>query len=238
MKGFIYLVVISFFVLATACKKQKADTIKAFSLSEFDTLQLESVFEVYLIQGNTNSIKLVGAQQIVENVSIEILNNTLKVSNAYKGNWLHPSNNKIKLYITVNQISKIIASESCQIKSLNALIGNEIGLIMSSKYNSAELELDCKTFYYWNNFPCGGQIKLSGNTNELKIWNVALMAIDARELKADIVSVSNSSKGDCKVTCSQKISYKITGSGNIYLKGNPSLIEKIEESSSGKLIIE
>jgi hypothetical protein len=238
MKSVISIVIISFFVLATGCRKQKGNTSKVFSLAEFDTLKMESVFEVYLIQGNTNSMKLEGAKQIVENVSIEILNNTLKIRNAYKSNWLHPSNNKIKLYITVNQISKIVASESCQIRTLNALIGNEIGLIMASKYNSAELELDCKTFYYWNNFPCGGQIKLSGKTNELKIWNVALMAIDAKYLEAENVLISNTSKGDCKVTCRKQISYKIAGTGNIYLNGNPPIIEKIEESSSGKLILE
>ncbi len=215
-----------------------ANTSKISDLLEFDTLQLQSVFEVILIQGTENNIKLEGASKIIDAVDFKIINNTLTIKNDFKHNWLHPKNNKVKLYITVNQISKIIATETCDIKSLNALTGNEIGLLMASKYNAADLELDCKTFYYWNNFPCGGQIKLKGKVNELKIWNVALMAIDARDLNTNFALVSNASKGDCSVNCSQKLTYKITGSGNIKVRGNPTQIEKQEGSDSGRLIFE
>ncbi len=238
MKVIIHTIFISVLLLIMACKKQMANTSKISDLLEFDTLQLQSVFEVFLIQGTENNIKIEGAGKIIDAVDFKIINNTLTIKNDFKHNWLYPKNNKVKLYITVNQISKIIATETCDIKSLNALTGNEIGLLMASKYNAADLELACNTFYYWNNFPCGGQIRLKGKVNELKIWNVALMAIDAQALTTNFALVTNASKGDIKVNCTQKLTYKITGSGNIFLKGNPSQIDKIEESASGRLIIE
>jgi hypothetical protein len=215
-----------------------AQSSKEIALEDFDTLTLNSVFEVYLIQGTENKIKLEGAENILKKVEINNSNKTLKLINTYKANWLHPSNNKIKIYLTIKNIRRINANETCNIQSMNTIIGNEIGVVLTSKYNQANLDLDCNTFYYWNNFPTGGNVKLSGKTKELKILNVALMAIDARDLVADYVSITNTSKGDCKVTCRQRISYKIAGTGNIYLNGNPSLIEKIEGSSTGKLIIE
>jgi hypothetical protein len=207
-------------------------------LGEFDSLELNSVFDVYLIQGTENSIKIEGAKKILENIDYTITNNTLTIINNYKGNWIHPKNNKIKLTITVNQISKISANETCNIKTVNTLISDEIGLILTSKLNEATLDIQCNTFYYWNNFPCGGRIKLSGTTNELKLWNVALMAIDAYELIANNVLIDNASKGDCKVNASQSLTYSIKGEGNIYVKGNPATIVKVEESSTGKLIVE
>lgn len=208
------------------------------SLEEFDTLTLNSVFEVHLIQGTENKIRMEGAKKIVENITVSIENNTLHLENNYHGNWMHPSKNKVKLFITVNQISRINANETCNILSDNTLTGDEIGLVMTSKLNEAALDVNCNSFYYWNNFPCGGRIKISGNTNDLKIWNVALMAVDASALIANYVTVDNASKGDCKVTSLQALTYKITGEGNLYVKGNPSEIMKIEESSTGKLILE
>jgi hypothetical protein len=208
------------------------------SLAEFDTITFNSAFEVYLIQGNENIIKIEGAEKIIKKVDFSISNNTLILKNNFKGSWLYPNKNKIKLYITVNRLSRIKALETCNIQTMNTLIGTEIGLVMASKLNEATLDVNCNTFYYWNNFPCGGKIKLSGIVNELKIWNIALMAVDAKDLVSNYVLISNSSKGDCKVNCLQYLTYSILGEGNIYLYGNPQTIVKVEESSTGKLIIQ
>lgn len=224
-------------VNASCSKSMEQQTIET-PLAEFDSLVLNSVFDVYLVQGTENSIKLEGAKKILENIDYTIANNTLTIKNNYKGNWIHPKNNKIKLTITVNQISLISANETCNIKTVNTLIGDEIGLVLTSKLNEATLDVNCNTFYYWNNFPCGGRIKLSGNTTELKLWNVALMAIDAYDLIANTVLIDNASKGDCKVYSTQSLTYSIKGEGNIYVKGNPSTIVKVEESSTGELILE
>jgi hypothetical protein len=100
------------------------------------------------------------------------------------------------------------------------------------------LDLDCETFYFWNNFPCGGKVTLSGNTNILKIWNVALMAVDASKLHTSTALIENASKGDCKIFSTQSVTYTLTGEGNLYVKGNPAEIIKMEESSTGTLILE
>lgn len=208
------------------------------SLDEFDTLTINSVFEVHLIQGTTNSIKLEGAKKILGKINYTVENNKLTIENTFNGNWMHPAKNKIKIYLTVNNLCRINVYETCNIVTDNTLTGDEIGLVMASKLNEATLDLNCNTFYYWNNFPCGGKITLRGTTNQLKIWNVALMAVDASALIANHVEVDNASKGDCKVTSLLNLTYKISGEGNLYLKGNPPSIVKIEESSTGKLILE
>ena len=158
--------------------------------------------------------------------------------NNFKGNWIYPKKNKITVKLTVNNLSRINANETCNIRTLNTLTGNEIGLVMTSKLNEATFAVDCNSFYFWNNFPCGGKINLSGTTNELKLWNVALMSVDAKNLVSNVVSIENSSKGDCRINCIQKLTYSIKGEGNIYLSGDPTELLKIEETSTGKLIYE
>jgi hypothetical protein len=208
------------------------------ALEEFDTLTLNSVFNVELIQGTTNSISIEGAEKIIEKVDFNIENNTLTLLNNFKGNWIYPKKNKITVKLTVNNLSRINANETCNIRTLNTLTGNEIGLVMTSKLNEATFTVDCNSFYFWNNFPCGGKINLSGSTNELKIWNVALMSVDAKNLVSNVVSIENSSKGDCRINCIQKLTYSIKGEGNIFLTGDPTELLKIEETSTGKLIYE
>ena len=208
------------------------------SLNEFDSIQFNSVFDVTLIQDTFNAIKIVGADKILKKITIKIENNTLTLHNDYHGKWMHPQHNKIKIYLTVNKVNFIQANETCNIKTSNTLVTDDLLVILSSKLNEATLDLNCNRFSYWDNFPCGGKLTLSGNTDKLAIWNGALMAVDAYQLNANDVYCENQSKGSCKIKSLQLFKYKIKGEGNIYLTGNPSTIVDEEDNAKGELIIE
>jgi hypothetical protein len=231
---FIFLALL--LVLCAQCTKEKKTEMVQLSISEFDTLTLNSVFDVYLIQGDSNHITLEGNPKILEKVRAEVTNNTLNVYNDFSGKWLHPSNNHIKLTITTNGLTRINSGETCNIQTLNTLTGNEIGIVMTSKLNQATLDINCNSFYFWNNFPCGGKLTLRGNTHELKIWSVALMAVDAKGLNADIATLDNKSKGEITATVTQFVHYRIGGKGNIQLWGNAPQVVDLGSDGDGKLI--
>jgi len=224
-------------LLLFSCKKHEPITTE-HSVSEFDTLVLSDVFDVNLIQGTENSVKITGSKQFIDDVSWENKDNTLTIYNNAKHKWLHPKTNKINLEITVNGLSKIVANETCTIKSTNTLIADELGLILKSKLNHAALDISCNTFYYWNNFPCGGTVDLRGNCQKLKVWNYALMQINASELHASTALIENYSKGDVRVWCTDTISYKINGSGGIRVKGSPSTQLNLGGTGNGLFTLE
>jgi hypothetical protein len=236
MNKLTFIIAILSMLTLASCKKSMEEVSVQKSLDEFDTLTVNSVFEVHITQGTENSIRLEGSKKIIEDVQFNVENNTLTLNNNFKGNWLYPKKNKIVVHLTTNGLCRINANETSNIRTTNALTGNEIGLVMTSKLNEANLEVDCNSFYFWNNFPCGGKVILKGDTYELKVWNYALMAVEATDLVSQVATIENNSKGDCKIQCLSKLTYSILGSGNIYLTGNPPEIIKIEESSTGQLI--
>lgn len=231
-----YILFSSFLLLLLSCKKEFTSLTKTYELDHFDTLTLNSVFDVQLIQDTVNVIELTGAARILEKVTIENNNGHLKLKNTYRGKFLHPKNNKINIRLHTDGIRFIKANETCFIHNVTPLTGDEIGLVMAGKLNEANLVINCRTFYYWNNFPCGGRITLSGAVNSLKIWNYALMAIDAKGLICQHALVENSSKGDCWVNCLEQLTCAIRGNGHIYLWGNPPSVTITEQNSMGKLI--
>lgn len=233
---FISLVILAF--MNASCEKSMQIVSLQHELLEFDTVTFNSVFEVTLKQDTFNQLKIEGADKIVKDITFEISNGHLTLKNNFKGNWVYPKNNKIKILLTTNGLSRINANETCNIQSINTLTGNEIGLVMTSKLNEAALKVNCNSFYYWNNFPCGGKITLSGNANELKLWNVALMQVDAAALLCNVARIENASKGACSINCVQKLVYSITGEGNIYASGHPTEIVPMEMTSSGQLILQ
>jgi len=225
-------------LVVLSCQKKNELVIVNKSLEEFDTLVLHDVFDVELTQGTTNSISIETSEKFQEKITLKIKDKQLDIENNNKALWLNPRTNKVKLRITTNGLNKIIANETCTISSTNELTGNELGLVLKSKLNHANLKLNCDIFYYWNNFPCGGKLDLAGNCKELKLWNCALMAVDASALSSEKVIVENSSKGKIQVQCSSALFYAITGEGDILVKGNPSFIKDLGSNGKGRLIFE
>jgi hypothetical protein len=227
---------ILFFAALFSCQKEELSQSQA--LGYFDKINFESYFDVELIQGNETKIVYIGSEKAVKNLSITVEDSVLTLKNTSNWLWLNPDKNKMKLKITFQDLKQLNVYESCEIFSKDTLTGDELGVIFASKLNNANLKLNYNTFFYYNNHPCGGKLTLSGSCNYLKIWNYALMQVDASELNSHLVTIDNYSKGDCKVKTPNWIEYAIYGEGNIYCYGNPTQVVAKNSSTKGKFYLE
>lgn len=219
-----------------SCEKEDLNEKRSARLLFFNKVELNSSFEVYLKEDSIFSIEIVGHEKVIEDVDYYIEDSILKIRNNSKYKWTKPSKNRVRLYLSSTGLKELHANETSKIETINPITSDEFGLILKNKTNEATLDLDCRAFYYWNNFPCGGRLTLRGNVEELKIWNFAIMSVDAKDLTANYAIVENSSKGDIWVNVIEKFEYSIKGTGDIHLLGNPPLIIENEKMSSGKLI--
>ena len=205
-------------------------------MQPFDHVELNHSFRVYLREDSIHSVEIVGIAKAVEEVTYEVSDGILTLDNEQSSKWTNPGNNVIELYITAPALRRVVANVANDIHTLTPITSWEFVLIMKGKVNEANLELACNSFAYWNAFPCGGKVTLTGRTDVLILFNFALMSIDAKELTTRRAKVENSSKGDCAVRVTDKLEYSITGIGDIHLYGGPNEILPGEISSSGQLI--
>ena len=225
------------FLVLMSCSKNELITGDESVTPAFSEIILNSSFDVELTQDTTYSIRFEAAEEFFPSLKYEIIDSVLYVDADPSPRWRYPEAPKPKVYITSNRPKLVKAQETCNITSSNAIISDEFGLIMASKLNNADLELNCGVFYYWNNHPCGGRIHLRGRSQQLKIWNYAIMAVDASDCESAYVLVENYSKGNVRVWATDKFEYRLSGSGNIELKGNPTIISEIDAADgAGKLI--
>jgi len=240
----LHIIILSF-ILLNSCQKAKdcfSNSGKEITieqkLANFDSLYIENVFEVELIQDTINSISIKGHEAFVNSTNFKIENNTLIIDNNHKCKFSKPKTNSVLINIHVKRISFIRLDGSSKIFSKNELTNfNEIGLVATSKYNDADLIVNSQVFYFWNNHLNGGKIKVKGNVETLKLWNTSLASVDASNLISKNVLVENNSKGDCKVRVSNKLDCKITGTGNVYYFGMPNTIVYNDSLSiGGKLL--
>jgi len=219
-----------------ACSPELHEKEKFQRLDLFETIELNSTFQVYLIQDTSYSIRIEADKNVLENIDIQLNNGVLKISNHSSWKWLHPTTNAVKLYITSNQLKLIRVNETCHIETINPIHSKDLGMIMSSKLNEANLALQCSVFYMYNNHPTGGKVTVSGTTDRFKVWTTALMQVDARNLLANVALVDQSSKGDVHVRCTETLVYSIHNIGNIYYYGKPNKFDFQGDTGKGELI--
>jgi len=203
----------------------------------FEILTLDDRFDVILTQDTIESILISGDPKMIRKVDWHIENKELHIESSFKNAWMKPGKNRITLHISVKNLKRINVNQTCDISCSNELTCPELGIITTGKMSVANLKLNCNSFYTWNNFPCGGKLTLSGSVNQLKLWNYALMQIDAIDLTSNEAYIENYSKGSIKTTITNALTYKINGEGDIYLQGNPPTIVKISEENTGKLVL-
>lgn len=235
-KIYLYLILIVT-ISALSCRKDTKEDSKVFdNLGKFDEIELKSAFEVFLTQDTVYKVIVAGNTKMIENISVEVENNILRLKDNNHNKWLNPRKNKIRIYIHSDKPKKVTSFETCNVQTTNPIESNEFGLVTGSKLNMANLELNNNIFYFWNVHPCGGKITLKGKSNTLKLWNFAIMTVDAHNLETKYCIVENHSKGDCTVFVNDFLEYSIYGEGDINLYGNPSQIVLHDQTSTGRLI--
>jgi hypothetical protein len=234
--GFVALgILLGSWIYMTSCSINTDPYFSQLQLEPFDTLTLNSVFNVRLVQGDHYGVEVSGAQEVAETITFHIENKTLFVNNNDGPLWKHPRLEPPTIIITFITLRRMKVEETCNISSDNAITTDTFGITLGSKLNIAELKLNCHLFYYWNSSPVGGDLTLSGHSDFVRFYNGSLLSIDASQLITHDALIANGSQLDVHVYADQHLYYSITGTGNIYLTGDPAVIDAGPITSSGKL---
>lgn len=233
-KIFLY---ISLVLLNYNCKKDAQQILQAHELEPFNHIMLFDSFNTILHESDEFRIVIKAASSRQEFIKFSVTDSTLEVRNEKVAGWSNPSINEIELHIYSEPLSLVEVAESGLVSTANPITSEEFGIILKNKVNEANLELDCGTFYFWNNKPAGGRLTLTGQCGVLKVWSHALMSVDAKDLTCEVALIENKSKGTVEISPTQRLEYSILDVGDVFLFSNPTEIIEIENSGDGNLVL-
>jgi hypothetical protein len=220
-----------------SCKKDAQSIIQSYELEAFNHVVLFDSFNTILHESDEFRIEIKAAASRQEFIKFSVTDSTLEVRNEKVAGWSNPYINEIELHIYSEPLSLVEVAESGLVSTANPITSEEFGIILKNKVNEANLELDCGTFYFWNNEPAGGKLTLTGHCGVVKVWNHALMSVDAKHLTSEVALIENRSKGTVEVSPTQRLEYSILDVGDIFLFSNPTEIIEIENSGEGNLVL-
>lgn len=217
---FLLIAVLALTSIQTSCA-QKNVMSKKFNVSDFTSIETDIVGNIFFTQSNRTSVSAEGDKELVDNLTVTVVNNELKLSKKKNINRLFKNRKSQKLTVYVS---------SPQIRELEMDgVGN---VTMKGKVEEPQLEISSEGVgnFVANNLQCQkikvtsdgvGNVTLAGKTKEIKIDSDGVGNVHAEKMHAEDAYVTSDGVGNVTVFSTQSINARVSGVGNITYYGAP-----------------
>ncbi len=192
----------------------------------FNAVKVSSGIDVYLTQGQKESITVEADDNIHEYIVTEVRDNTLKV---YSKAIIRKAEAK-KVYVTIKDVEKISASSAGDVYGETLIKADKLSLSASS---AGDIKLKVEVTRLKCRISSSGDIDLEGVADELEADLSSAGDLKAYDLITRIADVSTSSAGDAWITVTEKLRARASSAGDIYYKGNPQQVDAHSSSAGG-----
>ncbi|WP_460218729.1 head GIN domain-containing protein [Psychroserpens sp. MEBiC05023] len=217
----IAIALLSFTVSQAQWKKIKGNgniTKENRSTSDYDTVKCAGSFDYILVAGTEGQITLEGESNLLQYVITEVKGGSLIIKTE-KGKNISPSRNKtIKVTIPFKDLDKVSLSGSGDLWNEDTITSNDLTVSLSG---SGDIVLDIQTKSVSGKVTGSGDVTLKGSTTDLKAGVTGSGDFHGFNLQATNTEVSVTGSGDAAVVCNGVLKARVTGSGDIEYRGNP-----------------
>lgn len=215
----IFLSTLLFAIIGNAQTKVKGNgkvITEERTTTQYDEINVSGFFDVVLVSGKEGVITIEGEENILPYVKVEVSGNVLKIYT--KESFNISAKKDIILTVPFEQISSVSLSGSGDITTKNTIVGTTFKAKLSG---SGDLNLDLKVTDLESSLSGSGDVVLIGNADNIVFKTSGSGDVDAIDLIAKKADVSISGSGDMKVNCTENLFARVSGSGDIFYKGEP-----------------
>ncbi len=200
------------------------------NISGFSEVKSDFSGDVYITQGSTYNVRIEAQQNIIDAMET-VLNDGILTLRGKSNTILRPDS-RIRIYVTMPNITGLIVSGSGNMSVQNTLNISDLYMKVSGSGNITVSKLDANSL----------DANISGS-GEINIWDGTVAnesvdiggsgSMDLSGLRATVGNIRISGSGDARVYVTNSLKVRISGSGNVYYRGTPTVDVSI--SGSGKL---
>ncbi|RZS90651.1 head GIN domain-containing protein [Aquimarina brevivitae] len=198
------------------------------TVNTYDRIKVKGALDVELVAGSEGTITLKGESNLLENIVTKVDNDQLKIY-VEKGRYLKSTKGKsLKIIVPFSTLNEVTLSGSGEVISKDVIKAKHFEGSLSG---SGELNLQIEAESVEGNLSGSGEIVLKGSCTDFNANLSGSGDIEAFELKASNADTVISGSGDIEVYATRFLKAIISGSGDIFYKGNPETTEKLVSGS-------
>jgi hypothetical protein len=240
MLRLIFLLCISF---SLSCKKENlCDCLKSTgritsetrSINAFENIEIQKDVSVILTQDSMYTVRIQGGENLIPLIGTEVKNNTLYIENRNTCRWVRDyEKQRIQVFVSMKYLRKINHYGTGNLSTAKPFNCDTLRLNI---WDSGSMELDVKAIQLIPAINSGvGDIRLRGSADLQYVYNGGTGWIYADECITRTMYLWNKGSGNTYIQVTDFLSSKIDGTGNVYYKGKPLIIES-KVGKYGKLI--
>jgi hypothetical protein len=193
---------------------------------DFTGIKVSSGIDVYLKQGNNESVSVEADQNLHEYILTEVRGGVLNVYSEY--NIRHAE--RMRVYVTMKEINSVKTTSAGDVIGETPINTDRLELSASSA-GDIKLEVHAKKIDI--DISSSGDISVTGETDVLRADLSSAGDLNAYDLRSREADVSVSSAGDADVYASERITARASSAGDINYKGDPKYIDAHSSSAGG-----
>jgi carbon monoxide dehydrogenase subunit G len=196
---------------AIAQAKVQSETRK---LTDFTGIKAGGAFEIFLMQGNTTSLKLEANQKMLNKIRTEVKDGILNIYTDGRTEI----NSPVKIFVTIKELKKVDMGGAARLKGESVFTSGKLVLNTSG---AARIELNVKTDELDITAAGAGSIEVEGSASKLRANLSGASSLRAFGLEASSVSVEASGASCAQVNAGKEITAEASGASSINYKGEP-----------------
>ncbi|TAH18381.1 MAG: DUF2807 domain-containing protein [Cytophagales bacterium] len=211
----IFLIVLmlgTFFCAATFAQKTEDR-----NLSSFSAVKVSGGFNVVIQQGNSEHIEITASGIDLQDIITEVEGGTLKIRTK-NDSWNWKNKYEVSIVLTYKTLESVTSSGSSHIKTKSAIKNNQFELVLSG---SGKFRGEVDTQKLAIVISGSGDVELSGSAKEQSIEVSGSGDVEALALQSSIAKIRITGSGNAKVSVSEQLDGRVSGSGDIRFAGNP-----------------
>ena len=228
--GVIIVVIIFLFGVSYAFGRGSGNVVtETRDVSDFTKISLSGMGNLYLEQGDSESLNIEAEDNIIEKMDIRVENDTLKINYKRTGwVWNIWPTEDINFYVGIKDIEDIKISGSGSMNS-ESLTFESLELDISGSGN-ADLTVNGTSID--SNVSGSGKFDLDGTITDQKVKISGSGKYFAKGLTSDTADVRISGSGTIELNVENELDVDISGSGKVRYLGSPEINQEISGSGS------
>lgn len=208
----------------TSCLSAQ-DVKRNQTFTGISALDVSAGVNVYLTQGNTESVRIeakgVEDDEVISELRGGKLVLTVRRQNGWKG--VFGRNSSVKAYVTVKSLNSIDVSSGADLEGETMLVADDLTLHTSS---GADVDLEVKVNRMTVSVSSGADVTLSGSAGKLTASSSSGADLNADKLVTDICYAEASGGGDARVYGRKELYLRASGGGDVTYRGPGQLVSR------------
>ena len=225
-----FIILLFLTICASTIYAQNTEEIR--NISNFKGIRISSGIDLYIKQGNVESVRIMGDKGKLEKVKTEREGDILRIYTGNSKGWFNfdfdwSNKNPIKAYVTVKNLNSIAATGGSDVFSEGKL---DLIKLDVKATGGSDVKLDLDTDELTCETTGGSDVTLSGTATVFKAMATGGSDLKAKNLRTNFCSISSTGGSDAHVWAEKEISISATGGSDVYYKGNARVVQS---NSSG-----